>query len=52
METWVTRKALLLGTTFIRSICLFMLANPVEFPGYDGRPKSVSESTSSGLEED
>lgn len=51
LQSWVDLKSVILGSTFVRSIALFMLMNPVYFPDYTGEPKiisSSSEGTSSG----
>lgn len=39
LESWVD-SARLMGTVFLRSLAMFMLGNPEEFPNYTGEPVS------------
>lgn len=53
LEAWVDLKVASLGTTFLRSLALFMLANPTDFPDYTGEPKQYSDIAKSfGLDDD
>lgn len=42
LESWVERKKSLFGTVFLRSLALFMLGNPMDFPNYTGSPVEYS----------
>lgn len=45
LEDWAYGQKMLLSTVFLRSLALFMLANPQWFEGYTGTPKDYSSTT-------
>ncbi len=45
LESWVESKSMVLGTVFLRSLALFMLANPQDFPDYTGVPLESSKAS-------
>ena len=46
LDEWVDAKSIVGTTVFSRSIALFMLANPLDFPKYTGKPMEVSTGSS------
>lgn len=46
LDEWVDAKSIVGTTVFSRSIALFMLANPLDFPKYTGKPIEVSVGSS------
>ena len=50
LDEWADGKAIVGTTVFSRSIASFMLANPLDFPKYTGKPMEISSgSTDDGL---
>lgn len=53
LDTWVDLKNGSLGTTFVRSLAVFMLSDPIDFPNYTGEATEYSDVANSlGLDDE